>query len=244
MNVDLYKQMIDLFDFITNPLWELFNDTYYYSFQGAQLVGVTILGLIASTYPSQISYQLGTITYCTDQMVAKDKWWNIPLGLFIGKLVSVYLVVIINFWLNWDRIVSLLEEILKFGGPVYLMLGLSFLIIQFGRLRNVYLLRKGISSFYIAIMISFVLSLFVDPGTILIMDIFIPWIEREGFLLGLLIPFFFSFGSFIPILVINILAYGFHGDSLIRKSFSEKSIRYFFGLVLIVLAVNQFFLYL
>ncbi|WP_188453335.1 hypothetical protein [Virgibacillus oceani] len=236
MNVALYNQLIEQYSFITEPLWELYGS--YNGYSGLPLIGTILLGLIVSTYPSQITYHLGSITYIANQMAHKSNWWIIVISFFIGKVAGVYLIVSLHFWVEKDWVEKFFEGIRNLSGPLYFLLGILLLL---SMVRNNG--KTNHLSFYKGLLISFCLSLIIDPVALSILNMFIPWISSQNLFLGVVIPFVYVLAAFIPIWIFCILGYGFNLDIFLKKHSIKKHIYIFFGFALIVLAFNQFFLY-
>lgn len=236
MNRDLYIQLIEQFKFITEPLWELYGS--YNGYLGSPLLGALFLGLITSTYPSQITYNLASITYITNQMVHKANWWKIVISFFFAKVLGVYLIARFIFGEQKDWINTFLEGIRYVSGFLYLLLGILFLLtVPRNNIRSKYM------SFFKAFLISLCLSVIIDPVALSILTMFIPWIANPNMFLGWSVPFFYTLATFIPIWIFSILSYGFKLDVFLRKNAAKKQIYYLFGFTLIILAFNQFFLY-
>ncbi|WP_407270685.1 hypothetical protein [Radiobacillus sp. PE A8.2] len=232
MNVDLYNQLIGQFKLITEPLWELYGS--YNGYSGFPILGTILLGLIGSTYPSQIAYHLGAITYITSQMRYKSNWLDTVISFFMGKLAGVYLIIGIYLWSEGDWLEAFLNGIRNLSIPLYLLLSISFF-----KATN----RTKSLSFYKGFLISFMLSLIMDPKVFSIINLFTPWILNESLFLGWILPFLYVFASFVPIFIFSILGYGFNLDIFLKKNSTKKQMHYFFGFALIILAFNQLFLY-
>lgn len=232
MNINLYNQLVEMFSFITEPLWELYG--LYNGYSGTPLLGTILLGLIASTYPGQIIFHLGATTYITSQMRYKSNWFTIIIGLLMGKMASVYLIIGTYFLIDEDWVEVYLEGIRNFSAPFYLLLGIAFLNSING--------MKHLTV-YKGFLIGFFLSLFMDLKVFSLMDLFTPWILDQPLFVGWILPFFYVLATFTPIFIFSVLSYGFKLDTLLRKNHQKKSVHYFFGITLIVLALNQFFLY-
>ncbi|MDC3418159.1 hypothetical protein [Aquibacillus salsiterrae] len=229
MNTDLYNSLTDLFNWITIPLWKWFNSTYNGPF-GAPFTGSVLLGLIASTYPSQLSYHLSGIVFTSKEMTANRKWWTIPAVFLLAKLVVTYFLVFLSMRYE-NEVVLIFNYVIGWASPVYLLIGVLLLFISD---RNI---RISLITY-----ISLVLAIFVDPKVIQLIQAFVPWIPKEP-IIGWIMPFLYATAEFVPILIFSILAYGFNLDKFLFRNRHKQIIYYFYGLVLIVLAINQFFLW-
>ncbi|UOR12073.1 hypothetical protein [Halobacillus amylolyticus] len=243
MNISLFNQLVELFNFLTDPLWELYNS--HNGYEGEPFLGAVLLGVIVSTYPSQIAAHLGAVTYISSEMVHRINWWKTVIGFFTGKLVSVYLAVSLILWSESTWVTSFFENIRPLSVPVFLLLGISLLahIISFRKIAKKKKVKIGNYPFLKGGLIGFVLSLFMDHGVINLLRLYTPWLANESVANSWFISFLFAFTSFVPVWIFSIMSYGFKLDTFLRKHSTRKSLKVFFGFSLIIIALNLFFLY-
>ncbi|MDC3425767.1 hypothetical protein NC797_14765 [Aquibacillus sp. 3ASR75-11] len=242
MNAILYKQLVDFASFITDPLWGLYNSSYNGYF-GAPLLGTILLGVIASVYPSQLAAHIGSIPFIAKQMMHRKDWWKMVTGLFLGKLIGVYLLTGFIIWLEGNKLEGIVEKVSMASAPFFLVLGVLFF--QWSRL-----LEKGIPInkpsqpiLWKGLAVGFVLSLFLDSGVYQIYTMYTPWIIDKSIFYVLIIPFLFAFATFFPLLIFSILGYGYKLDVFLKKKSGSKLVYIYFGFIYFFVALNLFLLY-
>jgi hypothetical protein len=241
MNERLYNKMVDMSSFLTDPLWDVYNDAYN-GYLGEPLLGVMMLGLIASTYPGQVASHIGSFPLIANQMISRDDWWKIVVGLFIGKLIGIYVITILILMDGFP--INLVEKLGIANVPFFLLLGgMFFNQVRRGRKRKVEILEKKQFALWVGLIIGFILSLIIDPSVYELITIYIPWLTDESLFYTIVIPFLFTLATFLPVLAFSVIGYGFNLDVRLKGKSDHKLIPYFFGFVYMFLALNQFLLF-
>lgn len=246
--MDWYFQFSQLLSYISEPLGKL-----YYS-QQVPFVGAIILGLLGALAPCQISSNLGIISYTTNRMSRGEVWYKEITSFFIGKTL-VYFVLGMSVLLIGKGIepwtIPIYQVTRKIIGPLFLFTGLYFvgLIKIRGMFTERLLKYRGLLDKLTGnkrgFLLGILLSLAFCPTMFLIFFGLLMPLVLNTTTYGLALPFIFSVGTFLPVLLFIGLAYGFGLDrTFIKKSKKVgKMIQVISGVILILLGINDIILY-
>lgn len=245
---DWYIQFSQLLTFISEPLRIL-----YYS-QQTPVLGALLLGVLGAVAPCQISANMGAISYTTNRMVQGKKWQTEVISFFIGKTLVYFLLgmLIIGIGNELEALtIPVFQVVRKITGPVLLVTGLYF--IGWIKVRGLFTERLLNYRSYIdhlsgntkAFALGVLLSLAFCPTMFFVFfGLLTPlMLNTAGY--GLALPFLFSIGTFIPVLLFLGLAFGMGLDQKVLKRSKKigRVIQVIAGIVLVIIGVNDIILY-
>lgn len=246
--MDWYTQFAQLLSYISGPLSNL-----YYA-QQTPIIGALLLGLIGALAPCQISANLGAMSYTTNRMTKGESWYKEINSFFVGKtMVYVILGLIVIFigkeMEQWT--IPIFQVTRKIIGPLFLLTGLYFIgvikirgifterLLQYRGLVNK--LSGNKRGFFLGVLLS--LS-FCPTMFLLFFGLLMPLVLNTGGY-GLVLPFLFSIGTFLPVLLFIGLIYGFDIDRILIKKSKKvgRIVQIIAGIILILLGISDIILY-
>lgn len=243
-----YTQFTQLLSYVSEPLGNL-----YYS-QQSPVIAALLLGLLGALAPCQISANLGTISYTTNRISKGEMWYKEITSFFLGKTLVYFILGMTVFLIGkgieqWT--IPIFQVTRKIIGPLFLITGLYFIgLIKIRGIFTERLLKYSglvdkLSGSKRGFFLGILLSLAFCPTMFLVFfGLLIPLVLNTT-TYGLVLPFIFSIGSFLPVLLFLGLAYGFGLDrTFIKKSKKVgRLIQVISGVVLILLGINDIILY-
>lgn len=246
--MDWYTQLAQLLSYISGPI-----GNFYYS-QQTPIVGALLLGLMGALAPCQISANLGAISYTTNRMTKNKVWYKEITSFFVGKTLVYFILGMIVLIIGegiaqWS--IPIFQVTRKIIGPLFLLTGLYFIgIIKIRGMFTERLLQyRGIADklsgnkrgFFLGVLLSLA---FCPTMFLLFFGLLMPLVLNTGGY-GLALPFLFSIGTFLPVLLFIGLAFGFGVDrTFIKKSKKVgRVVQIVSGVILILLGINDIILY-
>jgi cytochrome c-type biogenesis protein len=246
--MDWYQQMLQFLTFFSEPLGNL-----YYS-QQTPILGALLLGVLGALAPCQISSNLGAISYTTNRMTQGEKWNRELISFFAGKTLVYFLLAALVLMIGkgleeWT--IPIFQVTRKIMGPLFLITGLYFIgWIKINGIFTERLLKyRGITDKFTgnkrAFLLGILLSLAFCPTMFLLFfGLLLPLVlSTPGY--GLALPFLFSLGTFLPVLLFLGVAFGIGVDrNFIKRSKKVgRIVQVVSGIVLIFIGVNDIILY-
>lgn len=246
--LEWYYQFSQFLSLISQPFTSL-----YYS-QQVPLIGALLLGIIGSLAPCQVSANLGAISYTMNRMAKGEKWYQEMLSFFLGKTLVYFLLGVLVIWVGKGLEVSTIpvfQVTKKLIGPFFLITGLYFIgVIRIKGIFTERLLKyRGLvekwsgnkQGFLLGILLSLA---FCPTMFLLFFGLLIPLVlNTSGY--GVTLPFIFSLGTSIPILIVLGLIFGFGLDKSLSKNIKQigRKVQIISGVIFILVGINDIFLY-
>lgn len=245
--MDWYNQWTQILALISEPLGSL------YFAQDVPLFGAFILGVLGALAPCQISANVGIISYTTGRMTKAEKWLSEILAFFTGKTLVYFLLGLLVLMIGRgleDAAVPVFQVARVVMGPLFLFTGLYFVgairfniatekLLRFQRFADHF--SGNTRAFYLGVILSLA---FCPTMFLLFFGLLMPLVlSTTGY--GIALPFIFSIGTFIPVIIIIGLLFALGMDrSLIKKSKRiGKTVQIVAGIILILIGINDIVLY-
>lgn len=246
--MDWYNQFVQLLTLFSEPLGNL-----YYS-QQTPIIGALLLGILGALAPCQISANLGAISYTTNRMTQGEAWYKELASFFVGKTLVYFLLAVLVLWIGkgleeWT--IPIFQVTRKVMGPLFLVTGLYFVgLIKIKgmfteRLLNLRGRMDKFSGNKRAFSLGILLSLAFCPTMFLLFFGLLSPLMLTTPSYGVTLPFLFSLGTFLPVLLFIGLAFGFGVDRYFIKKSKKvgRAVQIISGIILILIGINDIILY-
>jgi cytochrome c-type biogenesis protein len=246
--MEWYFQVSQFLAYLSQPFSNL-----YYSSQ-VPLIGALLLGVVGALAPCQISANVGTVSYTLNQMGKGQGWYRQIFCFFLGKTFTYFLLGLLVIWIGKgleELTIPIFQVTRKMIGPLFLLTGLYFIgVFKIKGIFTEKLLRyegflENVSGnkrwFFLGVLLSLA---FCPTMFLLFFGLLIPLVlNTTGY--GFSLPFIFSLGTFMPVLLFLGLVYGFGWDQTLVKNSKKfgKSVQVVAGVLLILLGINDIILY-
>jgi cytochrome c-type biogenesis protein len=247
-SLEWYYQLSQFLAYFSQPFTAI-----YYSTE-IPLAGALLLGIVGALAPCQITANLGTISYALNQIGKEERWNGQIIYFFLGKTFVYFLLGFLVIWIGKgleESTIPIFQIIRKMMGPLFLITGLYFVglikikgviterLLVYERFINN---MKGNGRWFL---LGVLFSLAFCPTMFLLFfGLLMPLVlNTTGY--GFALPFVFSIGTFMPVLLLIGLAYGFGWDRSLLKNSKKfgKLVQVLAGVTLILLGINDILLY-
>lgn len=245
---DWYIQLTQFLSFISEPISNL-----YYS-QQTPILGALLLGVLGAVAPCQISANMGAISYTTNRIAQGKKWQMEIISFIVGKTFVYFSLGLLILWIGTgleSLTIPVFQVVRKMIGPLFLITGLYF--IGWIKIRSLFTerllqyrgLTDRLSGNKRAFSLGVLLSLAFCPTMFLLFfGLFMPLVlSTTGY--GFALPFLFSIGTFVPVLLFLGLAFGLGMDQrfLNKSKTMGQIVQVITGIVLVIIGIHDIILY-